>query len=263
VGAHASGRRGYLSGTDEERANDLDSALHDPDNDAIWFLRGGYGTMRIVDRIDWNALVRRPRPVIGFSDNTVFHLVLQRLGLVSFHAPHPASLEFPDYAREGIRRVLTIASPPGPIPFPQPGRRAHTLVGGAAEGKLMGGNLALLAAMAGTRYSPRTEGTILFFEEVGEAPYRIDRMLTQLRLSGVLDGVAGIAVGAITESPLPEAGLPAPEEVVAEALSGLGVPIAVGFPFGHVPENWTMPLGVLTRLDASAGTLELLEAAVQ
>jgi muramoyltetrapeptide carboxypeptidase len=263
VGEHASGRHGYLSGTDEQRASDLNAALRDPDNDAIWFLRGGYGTMRIIDRIDWDALVRRPRPVIGFSDNTAFHLVLRSLGLVSFHGPHPATAEFPDYSLQGIHRVMTIAAPPGPIPFPDPEARAETVVGGRAEGRLVGGNLALLAAMTGTPYGPRAEGAILFFEEVGEAVYRLDRLLTQLRLAGVLDGVAGVAIGAITESPDTAPDLPTPAEVVADVLGTLGVPVAIGFPFGHVPQNWTLPVGGLARLDAGAGTLELLEAAVR
>ncbi len=151
------------------------------------------------------------------------------------------------------------------LPFPAGGpRRAETLAPGVAEGPLVGGNLALLAALSGTPWALRAEGAVLFLEDVGEPSYRVDRMLSQLLLSGALEGVAGVAVGAFSESPdegKPE--YPTAAEVVAERLAPLGVPIAFGFPFGHVDESWTLPLGVRARLDAGAGTLELTEAAVR
>lgn len=261
-GRFCRGRCGYLSGTDEERLADLNQALRSPENDAVWCLRGGYGTMRILDRVDWGALVERPRPLIGFSDNTALHLALHHRGVVSFHGPHPATPELTEFSRAGLLRVLTRAEPAGVLPLPDGGAaRARTLVGGRAEGPLVGGNLALLAALAGTPYGVRAEGAVLFVEDVGEAAYRVDRMLSQLLLSGALDGVAGVVVGAFTESP-DEEGLPDAMEVIADRLGGLGVPMASGFPFGHVEESWTLPLGVRARLDADAGTLELREAAV-
>ena len=264
-GEHARRRHGYLAGLDEQRAADLNAALRDPDNDAIWFLRGGYGTMRILDRIDWRALLERPRPVIGFSDITAVHLALQRHGMISFHGPHPATAELPAYAERGIHRMLTDPSPAGTIPFPPGGaERAETVVGGRAEGSLVGGNLSLLAATVGTPYAMCSPGAILFLEEVGEPAYRVDRLLSQLRLSGVLDGIAGVAVGAISDSPDdPGDGLPAPAELLLDRLGELGIPVAFGFPFGHVPDNWTLPVGVRARLDADAGTLELLEPALE
>ncbi|HET8656160.1 MAG TPA: LD-carboxypeptidase [Longimicrobiaceae bacterium] len=264
TGAHARCRRGFLAGSDDERAADLDAALRDPANDAVWCLRGGYGTMRILDRLDWGALTARPRPVIGFSDNTALHLAIQRLGIVSFHGPHPAVADLPPFAVDGLVRTLTIPEPAGVLPFPASGpARAEMMVNGVAEGPLVGGNLALLAALAGTPYALRAAGAILFIEEVGEPVYRVDRFLTQLRLSGALDGVAGVAVGAFSESPdegSPD--LPSSVDVVAERLADLDVPVAAGFPFGHVPASWTLPVGVRARLDATAGTLALLEAAV-
>jgi len=264
LGTHARARSGYLAGTDEQRAADLDAALRAADNDAIWCLRGGYGTMRILDRLDWGALAARPRPLIGFSDNTALHLAARRAGVVSFHGPHPAVAELPPFSERCLLRVLTAAEPAGPLPFPADAERARALVGGVAEGPLVGGNLALLAATAGTPYALRARGCILFLEEVGEAAYRIDRMLSQLRLAGILDGVAGVAVGAFSECPdRGVEGIPAPEEVLLDRLGELGIPVAFGFPFGHVPESWTLPLGVRARLDADAGTLELLEAAVE
>ncbi|HYR10159.1 MAG TPA: LD-carboxypeptidase [Longimicrobium sp.] len=253
-------RNGYLAGTDEERAADLNRALRDPAIGAVWFLRGGYGTMRIIDQIDWDALARHPKALIGFSDNTAVHLAAQRAGVVGFHGPHPHTADFPDFARDELLRVLTVPEPAGVLPLP-PGGRAETLAGGVAEGPLLGGNLSLLSATLGTPYAIRPEGAILFIEEVGEHPYRLDRLLSHLRLAGVLSAVAGIAVGGITETPEME-GAPDAAEVVRDTLGGLGVPVATGFPFGHIDDNWTLPLGVRARLDADAGTLALLEPAV-
>lgn len=253
-------RTGYLAGTDAERAADLNGALRDPSIAAIWFLRGGYGTMRILPQVDWDALRTHPKALIGFSDNTAVHLAAQRAGVVGFHGPHPHTPEFPDFARDELLRVLTVAEPAGVLPLPA-GGRAETLAGGVAEGPLLGGNLSLLSATLGTPYAIRPEGAILFFEEVGEHPYRLDRLLSHLRLAGVLDAVAGIAVGGITETPDIE-GAPDGMEVVHDRLDGLGIPIATGFPFGHIDDNWTLPLGVRARLDADAGTLALLEPAV-
>lgn len=263
-GRNSRGRRGYLSGTDEERLADLQEALDSKENDAIWCLRGGYGTLRLVDRIDWQPLLRRPRPVIGFSDNTVLHLALRRMGVVSFHGPHPAAAELPPFSTDLLRRVLTEVEPVGVLPFPSPDRRGETLVPGVAEGPLVGGNLVLLAAAAGTAWSLDAAGAILFLEEVGEATYRLDRLLTQLRLSGALKGLKGVIVGALSECPDENSKeTPSLSEMLVDRLGDLGVPVASGFPFGHQPENWTLPLGVRARLDATRGQVELLEPAVR
>lgn len=261
LGRHARGRHGYLSGTDAQRLEDLNDALRS-DTDAVWSLRGGYGTMRILEEIDWQALAARPRPVIGFSDNTALHLAIQRLGVVSLHGPHPAAADLTRFSEDGLLRALTVPEPAGRLPFPvgSPGR-AETLRGGVAEGRLVGGNLSLLAATAGTPYAVRAEGAILFLEEVGETSYRVDRLLSQLRLARLLDGIAGVAVGTFsgcTVQSTPDN--PSATDVLRDRLCDLGVPVAVGFPFGHVPDNWTLPLGARARLDADAGTLELLDA---
>ncbi|HEU4885703.1 MAG TPA: LD-carboxypeptidase, partial [Longimicrobium sp.] len=147
-GDNCRARRGYLAGTDAERAADLNRALRDPSIGAVWFLRGGYGTMRILDEIDWDALAAHPKALIGFSDNTAVHLAAQRAGVVSFHGPHPHAPEFPDFARDELLRVLTVAEPAGVLPFPPEGR-AETLAGGVAEGPLLGGNLSLLSSTLG------------------------------------------------------------------------------------------------------------------
>ena len=264
VGSNARGRLGYLSADDEMRAADFNDALRDPSNDAIWCLRGGYGVMRIIDRLEWHALAARPRPVIGYSDNTALHLEIHRRGIIGFHGPHPATADFSDFSRDALFRVLTDDAPAGLLPFPAWSEgRAQTIAPGVAEGPLVGGNLSLVAATMGTPYQIQPEGAILFLEEVGEASYKLDRLLTQLRLGGVLDRVAGIAVGAITQ--VTDEGLPhtpTGAEVIRDLLGNLGVPVALDFPFGHIDDNWTLPMGVRARLDAGAGTLELVEGAV-
>ncbi|MEX2571124.1 MAG: LD-carboxypeptidase [Gemmatimonadota bacterium] len=262
-GAHSEGRHGYLAGTDAERIEDLSAALESPDNDAIWLLRGGYGTMRILRHLDLSPLLRRPRPLIGFSDNTALHLTAQRLGVVTFHGPHPAAPELPGFALERLRQVVAEDQPAGVLPLPETHPHPQGLVPGTATGRLAGGNLSLLAATVGTQYQVDPRGAILFIEEVGEPLYRIDRLLTQLMLSGALEGAAAIAVGAMSECPDEGGpGLPSPAEIVLDRLGPLGVPISCGLPFGHIPETWTLPLGVRARLDAYAGTLEILDPAV-
>lgn len=261
LGEHATRRAGFLAGDDPQRAADLNRAIRDPATDAVWCLRGGYGTMRLLERIGWDLWAERALPLIGFSDNTALHLALRRRGVVSLHGPHAGTAELPAFAERCLREVLTSPVAAGTLPFPAGAREGvRTLRPGVAEGPLVGGNLALLAATLGTPYEIRAEGAILFLEEVGEAPYRVDRMLTQLRLAGVLDSAAGVAIGAFSNCDGPE-GTGAPE-VIAERCSALSVPVVAGLPFGHVAESWTLPLGVPVRLDATAGTLTLLQPAL-
>lgn len=256
LGTYARGRLGYLAESDENRLADLNDAIRDPDIEAVWCLRGGYGTLRIVDRVDWKAWTERPRPLIGFSDNTVLHLASLRYGVGSYHGPHPTPADLPPFTESLLLATLR-GKGPRLLPFPPGGPdRARELVPGVAEGRLVGGNLSLIAATLGTPFQPELRGAILFLEEVGEPPYRIDRLLTQLRLAGALERVAGVALGAFSqcgeEDELVVAG------VLADRFEELGVPAAYGFPFGHVAENWTLPVGAAARLDVGAGTLEIL-----
>ncbi|MQA90124.1 MAG: LD-carboxypeptidase [Gemmatimonas sp.] len=263
VGRHARNRHGYLAGTDEERLTDLQAAIDSPDNDAIWCLRGGYGTMRILPRLDFRELLQRPRPFIGYSDNTAIHLAIRKLGMVSLHGPHPATLEFPELTRSELGRMLEGDRAPRLLPFPADGPGVETLVGGTATGRLVGGNLSLLAATVGSAFQLDARDSLVFIEEVSEPAYRVDRLLSQLLLAGRFEGAAGVLVGAISDRPDADApGIPHPREVVLDRLGGLGIPLAYGFPFGHIPESWTLPIGIRARFDASAGTLELLEPAV-
>lgn len=260
-------RAGYLAGTDRERAGDLAAAI-DSDVSAIWAIRGGYGTLRTLQHVDLAPLIARPRAFIGFSDNTAVELALHGLGLISFHGPHAGHPHFPPATAAAFRAVLQRPEPAGRLPAGVEVQSPPvTVVSGRAEGPLIGGNLALLAATCGTPYQPDTEGALLFIEDVGEPLYRIDRMLMQLRLAGLLDGLAGLMFGEFTAMAEPilrsEAGDDGClEELVHELIAPLGVPTALGLPFGHGRENWTLPLGVRTRFDADAATVELLEPAV-
>lgn len=259
-GAAVRERDAYLAGPDAHRAADFQAAIDDPEVDAIWALRGGYGLMRILRRLDLSGLQRRPRAYIGFSDNTALHLALARLGVVSFHGPHPEP-QPSALTDDCFRRVLFDAAPAGTLPLPEVGGSTETLRGGVAEGPLTGGNLSLVSALCGTSAAMDARGRIVFLEEVGEAGYRVDRMLTQLRLAGALEGAVGFAFGRFSEVPDYAHDRPIPD-VLRELADEMGVPAALGFPFGHVPDNWTLPLGVRARLDAAAGTLELLDGAV-
>ncbi len=260
-------RAGYLAGTDRERAADLADAIAG-DAAAIWAIRGGYGTLRTLRHLDLAPLRRRPRAFIGFSDNTAVHLALLKMGLTSFHGPHAGYRHFPDATAAAFRAVLGQPEPAGMLPTVE-GRDGGPvpLVGGVAEGPLVGGNLALLAATCGTPYQADTRGAIVFIEEVGEHLYRVDRMIMQLRLSGLLDDAAAIVFGEFVDMADPvyrgEAeGNGCLQEVLHELVAPLGIPAALGLPFGHGRENWTLPLGVRARFDADAATLELLEPAV-
>jgi muramoyltetrapeptide carboxypeptidase len=243
-------RTGYLAGTDEQRLSDLNKALGDPSMRAVWCTRGGYGVQRIVDGVDFAAVKADPKLVVGFSDITALHLALwQRTGLVTVHGPVAAQMDKggDSATAQGAKHALMSGQPvavkadPAELTYP-------VRTGGRAEGRLIGGNLSLLAASAGTPDLPDLTGAILLIEEVAEGPYRVDRMLTQLLRCNALAGAVGIAVGQFTEC-----GDVA--EVIAERLAPLGVPLLGGLPIGHGEQHVAVPLGTPSTLDADAGTL--------
>lgn len=256
----ARARYRYMAGTDAERLGDLQAAFRDPSIDAVWAMRGGYGTLRILDALDVSRQLADPIPFIGFSDNTSIHARHAALGVISFHGPHLGGA-FPEETAEALRRVLFEAKPPGPLLTRPCDPAPRTLVGGRVEAPLLGGNLALLAALCGTGHALRARGAILFLEDVGEPAYRVDRLLFQLRAAGVMDGVVGLAIGRFTESP-GEAEHPV-AEVLAELAEVTGVPAVADLPFGHVEHNCTIPVGGRALLDADRAMLTLAEPAVR
>jgi muramoyltetrapeptide carboxypeptidase len=271
LGAHAGGHFGYFSGTDEERLADLNAALQDPAIDAIWCIRGGYGVTRILDGIDFEALVRRPRPVVGYSDITALLAgVVRRAGMIAFHGP-TARAEMPPFTRRHFAKVLTGVEPAGPLePLPTPGDvlvprndRVTVIHGGRAEGVLAGGNLSLLQCLIGTRYFPDLDGAMLVLEDVNEDLYRIDRMLAHLRAVGAFARLRGVLIGRFTglKRHMDDGSLGV-DQVLTHYFGALGIPVLNGLPIGHIDDQWTIPLGVRARVDADAGSVELLEAAV-
>jgi len=254
VGDNARAREGYFAGDDALRALDLNRALADDAIDAVWCLRGGYGTMRILDVIDFDAVARRPKPIIGYSDITALHSALAaRADIVSYHGP-TARAALTAFSRESLACALVHGGDScGVAPA------ARILRGGSTQGVLAGGNLALLSALVGTPFAPRLANAILVLEDIDEAVYRVDRMLRQLLLAGLLDGVRGIVFGACTNCPeASDDGARPLDDVIVEIAEALGVPALAGVPVGHVDDQWTLPLGAPASLDADRRTLSVL-----
>jgi muramoyltetrapeptide carboxypeptidase len=250
---HVLRRDGYLAGADAERVLDLNAALQDDRIDGVWCVRGGYGAMRILSDVDYDAMRRRPKALIGYSDITALHAAFAvRSGVITYHGP-TARAELTDFARESFARAVIEQRDSCGTAV-----EACTLRGGRAAGRLVGGNLALLAALAGTPYAPSYEDAILVIEDVGEPTYRIDRMLRQLALSGALSRLAGIAFGQFTEgSATDDTASRALDVVLREAADIAGVPAVAGIPLGHVSDQWTIPLGARAELDADRRELHV------
>ncbi len=271
VGQYARGLNGFLSGTDKERLHDLHWAFADPGIRAVWCVRGGGGAPRLLPDIDYALIRKNPKVFIGFSDITALHLAIHKnCGLVTFHGP-VASSTYSDYAKRHVMNVLTEPSTPYTVNISEinaakdsPFYRSETIVKGKCRGRLTGGNLSLLAALAGTKYAlGDVRGKILFIEEINEPPYRIDRMLTQLRQSLDLRSLAGIALGIFDDTSASAGKTAQPViDVLRDRLGDLGVPVVYGLSFGHIRDNMTLPFGIETELDANEMTLTFLETAV-
>ena len=260
VAPHALAHADYFAGDDAARLGDLNAALADRSADAVWCLRGGYGAMRILDGVDYAALARRPRALVGFSDVTALHLACAARvpGVVTFHGP-TARGALTAFSRRSLARAVgdgcgtTRDDPCGPAP------EARALRPGRAAGRLAGGNLALLAALAGTAYAPRFDGAVVVLEDINEPVYRIDRMLRQLLMAGAFAGCRALVFGHCTRCPEPcdDDGRRTLDAVVAEAAAALGVPAAAGVPVGHIDDQWTLPLGADAEVTVEAGACRL------
>lgn len=253
-------RTGYFAGDDEARTLALQAALGDPDAHAIWCARGGYGTTRILSRLDATPFRHRPKCIVGFSDVTaLLAWAWTAAGVPSIHGPVLGQLATLD--DRDLEHVLDLLA--GEVPPPLEAEQGSVLVGGKVEGHLVAANLVVLCSLIGTRFFPALDGAILALEEVGERPYRIDRSLTQLVDGGALRGVRGLVVGQLTGCREPEDGGsqgPSATQVVEERLARLGVPVVTGFPFGHdAARNVALPFGTPVRLAADDATLVFLE----
>lgn len=253
LGQNVSAAHAYFAGTDEQRIADLNLALRDDTIDAVWCVRGGYGAMRLLHDVDYEALRSKPRPVIGFSDITALHAAIyEECAIVSFHGP-TARGELTDFSRQHLLRALSEHSDSCGI---APHGRA--LRPGRAAGRLAGGNLALVASLMGTPWSVDFDGAILVLEDIDEAVYRVDRMMRQLLLAGALERCAGIVVGDF-RPPAGEAEVDnrTVDDVIAEAADRAGVPSFSGAPFGHIDDQWTIPLGAMAVMDTSDCSLHV------
>ncbi len=273
MGRNVRKRIGYLGGSDQERLDDLHAMFRDPEVKGVLAIRGGYGSERLLDRIDYGLLRANPKVFLGYSDITALHLAIQkRAGLVTFHGPVLVS-GFSAYTQKAFRRALFDARPLGSLTNPPETnalRPAHTLRAvrpGRARGALIGGNLTLVTSTLGTPYEIDTRGRILFLEDVDEQPYGVDRMLTQLRLAGKLSAAAGIVFGECNNC-VPREFRPSFEssfsvgEVLDQILGGLPIPVLSGLTIGHTDDQLTLPLGVEATLDADRGELTVEQAGV-
>jgi len=244
---------GYLAGCDDVRLADLHAAFADDTIDAIVCMRGGYGSARLLDRIDFDLVASHAKPFVGYSDITALHIAFnQHAGLPTIHAPMLTSdmlKENGAVSAEALFALLAGGLPRGAA-LARGDAVPRTLVGGTAAGRLAGGNLTVVCSLLGTRWAIDAHGAILFLEEIGEAPYRVDRMLNQLRLAGVLEAARGFVIGSFSDAEDATA-------VIEEYLAPLGKPAILGWPSGHCAPNYPLPFGVDVALDAREGMLVL------
>lgn len=269
LGKHVYDRWGYFAGRDRDRAADINAFFADDAIAGVVCYTGGWGSPRVLPYLDYDLIARKPKVLIGFSDITaLINAVHQRSGLVTFHGPVGGST-FEPYTLDNFKRVVMTASPAGLLAMPskKPNElidrlnRVVKLAPGKGRGRLVGGNLTMIAATMGTPYELDTAGAIVFLEDTHEEPYRVDRMLTQLALGGKFNGIAGFAWGRCTDCE-PKGNSFSLEEILRDRFSALGVPALSGLSFGHIEMKLTLPIGVMATIDGDAGTLSIDEAAV-
>ncbi len=263
LGKSARKEYGYLAGNDQERAGDFEQMFLDSEVKAIFCLRGGYGSSRLLDKIDYEKIRCHPKIFVGYSDITALHTAIHQFtGLITFHGPMAAELA--DRSNEqSLLTLQAMCSGDRQTCCYQGNERFSQIVPGTADGALTGGNLSLLCHMLGTPFEIDTRDKILFIEEVDEEVYRIDRMLTQLRLAGKLDQAKGII---LTDFRLPNPGTDKPvislREMIHDLLAPLKIPCFYGLSAGHCRPNFTLPIGARARMDASQGMLRIEESVV-
>ena len=274
VGKNVMNQYGYLAGKDKERADDLNEMFSRKDIAGIFCTRGGYGTMRMLPYIDYDIIKKNPKVIIGYSDITALHQAIYKMtGMVTFHGPVAGST-FNDYTMEYLNRAIFSNKPIGPIKNPptpenkvEIENRLIKINKGKAVGNLIGGNLSLIVSLIGTPYDVDYKNKILFLEEVGEEPYRLDRMLTQLWLAGKLQQLNGIIIGKMTDvkssdyKPAFHNTLSI-EEILKTRLEPLKIPAVYGYMIGHIKDKVTIPIGLKATLDVDKGIFSIDENAV-
>ncbi|MBN1351688.1 LD-carboxypeptidase [candidate division KSB1 bacterium] len=273
LGKYVRKKYGYLAGIDKQRLKDLHDMFEDDAVRAIITIRGGYGSGRLLDKIDYNLIQRKPKILVGYSDISALHLGIHKMtNLVTFHGPVALST-FNEYSTNYFMKILTSSTAIGKIEEPPRDNPRQLSSGyeaireGLASGPLIGGNLTMVTATLGTPFEIVTKGKIVFLEEVGEEPYDLDRMLTQLSLAGKLADAAGIVIDKCAKCGPAEykpafSNTLSIEEVIHDRLHDLKCPVLFGFSLGHVANKPTLPLGIMATLDTYSGTLSIDESAV-
>ncbi|NET49351.1 MAG: LD-carboxypeptidase [Merismopedia sp. SIO2A8] len=272
VAPHVLSRYGYLAGRDSERADDVNQFFADPTIAALLPIQGGWGSSRILPYLDYDVIRQNPKIIVGFSDLTALLLGIHaQTGLVTFHGPNgltawrsPQTTSFRQVLFDGGMSMMQSEwSPEDSDRLMQVRHRVRTITPGRAEGPLIGGNLSVLSGIVGSPYLPNLDGAILFLEDIGENIYRLDRMITHLKLAGVLDHLAGFIFGQCSHcGPDPDYGSLTLEQVLQDHIQPLGIPAWSGAAIGHVEPVLTLPMGTAVAMDAIAGSIQMLEAAV-
>ncbi len=267
LGKHAAGRFDYLAGTAEQRLEDLNAALNDDGIKAVFCTRGGYGAPHLLKGVDYGAAKRSPKIFAGYSDISALHAAfLTQAGLCTLHAPMIAGsyvaekTKITEVSHAVHMHSLTEPEPIGSIRKAMDWRDPWIMRKGKATGLLIGGNLAVMGGLVGTPYFPNPDGAILFIEDIGEEPYRLDRFVTQMDLAGILERLSGIILGQFTDCKSDDPKRGTVEEMLERTLAGVDVPIIGNFPTGHVPVNASLPLGCQVELDADGGDVVFVEA---
>lgn len=269
IGKHAYDRWGYFAGKDRDRADDINRMFADDSIAGVVCFTGGWGSPRVLPYLDYDLIARRPKVIIGYSDITaLLNAIHQKSGLITFHGPVAAS-NFEPFSLENFRRVVMTAAPAGTLGIPDKKptelidrtNRVLKLAPGKAAGRLVGGNLTMIASTMGTPWEIDTTGAIVFLEDVREELYRIDRMLSQLALGGKFDRAAGVVFGRCSQCNYTGPTLSL-EEILRDRFGSLPIPAISGLPFGHIEQKLTLPIGAMATLDGDAGTLTIDEAAV-
>ena len=268
IGKNVGKYRGYLAGTDEERVEDIHQMFGDKKVKAIFCLRGGYGAFRLLDKIDYKLIRNNPKIFIGFSEITALQMAfLNKVGLITFAGPMVIpnfSKDISNYTEENFWRIISSSRKIGKVKLDEMKNLPKPSLG-MASGRIVGGNLAVFVSLLGTKYLPDLDGKILFLEDISEPPYKIDRMLNQMRLNNVFNKVKGMILGSFIDCSEPdsEKRYLTLEEVFQDYFASIGLPIVYNFPFGHIKDLITIPIGINLKLNADKGYVEFRESGVR
>lgn len=271
LGKHVKGKHGFYAAPDEQRANDLNHMFRQDDIDAVFCVCGGYGTARILDQIDYDAIARNPKILLGFSDITTLHLAIyKKTGLITFHGPHVASFfeeRMTPYTKKHLEKALTDKTPIGEIALSDTKKYVHAIGSGVGEGPIVGGNISIICSTLGTPYEIDTNGKVLLLEDLNTEPWIMDHMMAHLRNAGKFDNLAGVVIGECIQCE-PRQHQPnyyvdtSLEDIFEDYFAPFNIPVLYGLPLGHTKDMATIPHGVNVSVDANEKSFIVLESGV-